>query len=160
MSLIFCRKSHHKPATLVPAQTPCLISKDLHTVGRDLVIARFPLLLLSGTLFQMMSGVPHHYHPIILVWRNTCFVQLTETELYPWSLYICAWFGLVIDLLTAFLKNALMYCFVKSSWLSAYLLLLDIACPHPFVVHRLLNRLLADFALKVFFNNFVNFVNF
>ena len=50
------------------------------------------LLLLSGTLFQMMSGVPHHCHHLSLVWRHTCFVQLTKTELYPWSLYICAWF--------------------------------------------------------------------
>ena len=62
----------------------------------------------SGTLFQMVSGVPHHCHHLSLVWRHTCFVQFTKTELYPWSLYICAWFGLVIALLMVFLKNALM----------------------------------------------------
>ena len=58
-----CRKSHHAPATLAPAHTPRLFSIDLHTVRQHLVIARFLLLiLLSGTLFQMMSGVPHHCH--------------------------------------------------------------------------------------------------
>ena len=56
-------KRHHTPATLAPAHTPCLFSIDLHTVRQHLVFARFPLLLLlSGTLFQMMSGVPHHCH--------------------------------------------------------------------------------------------------
>ena len=59
-------------------------------------------------LFQMMSGVPHHCHHLSLVWRHTCFDQFTNSELYPWSLYICAWFGLVIALLLVFLKNALM----------------------------------------------------
>ena len=102
-------KSHRTPATLVPAHTPCLFSIDLHAVRQHLVIVRFLLLLLlSGTLFQMMSGVPHHCHRLSLIWRYTCFVQLTMTELYPWSLYICAWFGLVIALLMVFLKNALM----------------------------------------------------
>ena len=84
-------------------------SIDLHTVRQHLVIVHFLLLLiLSGTLFQMMSGVPHHCHHLSLIWRHTCFVQFTKTELYPWSLYICAWFGLVIALLMVFLKNALM----------------------------------------------------
>ena len=96
------------PATLTPDQTPCLFSVDLHTVRQHLVIVHFLLLLLSGTLFQIMSGVPHHCHHLSLVWRHTCFVQITKTELYPWSLYICAWFGLVISLLMVFLKNALM----------------------------------------------------
>ena len=68
----------------------------------------FSLLLLSGTLFQMMSGVPQHCHHLSLVWWRTCFVQFAKTELYPWSLYICAWFGIVIDFLMVFLKNALM----------------------------------------------------
>ena len=30
--------------------------------------------------------------------------------------------------------------------------------PYPFTVHRLRPRILADFALKVFKNNFVNFL--
>ena len=55
-----------------------------------------------------MSGVPHHCHNLSLVWRHTCFVQFTKTELYPWSLYICAWFGLVIALLMVFHKFSLM----------------------------------------------------
>ena len=48
--------------------TPCLFSIDLHTVRQHLVIVHFLLLLLlSGTLFQMMSGVPHHCHHLSLV---------------------------------------------------------------------------------------------
>ena len=63
-----CIKSHCTPATLAPAHTPCLFSIDLHTVGQHLVIVHFLLLLLlSGTLFQMMSGVPHHSHHLSLV---------------------------------------------------------------------------------------------
>ena len=55
-----CRKSHHTPATLAPAHTPCFFAIDLHTVRQHLVITHFLLLLLSGTLFQIMSGVFHH----------------------------------------------------------------------------------------------------
>ena len=62
---------HRKPlhtATLTPAHTPCIFSIDLHTVRQHLVIDRLPLLLLlSGTPFQMMSGVPHHCHHLSLV---------------------------------------------------------------------------------------------
>ena len=59
---------HRTPATLAPAHTPCLFSMDHHTVGQHLVIVHFILLLLlSGTLFQMMSGVPHHCHHLSLV---------------------------------------------------------------------------------------------
>ena len=40
----------------------------LYTVRQHLVIVHFLLLLLlSGTLFQMMSGVPHHCHHMSLV---------------------------------------------------------------------------------------------
>ena len=61
-------KSHCTPATLVPAHTPYLFSIDLHTVRQHLMIVNFLLLLLlSGTLFQMMSGVPHHCHHLCLV---------------------------------------------------------------------------------------------
>ena len=68
MSLTCCIKSHHTPASLAPAHTPCLFSIDLHTVRQHLVIVHFILLLLlSGTLFQMMSGVPHHCHHLSLV---------------------------------------------------------------------------------------------
>ena len=59
---------HCTPASLAPAHTPCLFSIDLHTVRQHLVIVHFLLLLLlSGTLFQMMSGVPHHCHHLSLV---------------------------------------------------------------------------------------------
>ena len=68
MSLKCCRKIHHTPATLVQAHTPCLFSMDLHTVKQHLVIAHFLLLLLlSGTLFQIMSGVPHQCLHLSLV---------------------------------------------------------------------------------------------
>ena len=41
--------------------------KDLHTVRQLLVIVHFLLLLLlSGTPFQMISGVPHHCHHLCL----------------------------------------------------------------------------------------------
>ena len=68
MSLTCCLDSHCTPATLAPAHTPCLFSVDLHTIRQHLVIVHFLLLLLlSGTLFQMMSGVPHHCHHLSLV---------------------------------------------------------------------------------------------
>ena len=49
------QKSHRTPATLATTHTPGLFSIDMYTVRQHLVIARFLLLLLlSGTLFQMM----------------------------------------------------------------------------------------------------------
>ena len=63
-----CRRSYHTPATYAPGHAPCPFSIDLYTVRRHLVIARFLLLLLlSGTQFQMMSGVPHHCHHLSVV---------------------------------------------------------------------------------------------
>ena len=61
------KKPLHTTATLAPAHTPCLFSIDLHTVRQHLVIVHFLLLLLSGTLFQMMSGVPHHCYHLNLI---------------------------------------------------------------------------------------------
>ena len=60
---------HKKPLhTRNTHSSSCLFSIDLHTVRQHLVIVHFPLLLLlSGTLFQMMSGVPHHCHHLSLV---------------------------------------------------------------------------------------------
>ena len=62
---------HRKPshtATLVPAHASCLFSIDLHTVRQHLVIVHFLLLLLlSETLFQMMSCVPHHCHHLSVI---------------------------------------------------------------------------------------------
>ena len=78
----------------------------LLTVRQHLVIACFLLLLLSGTLIEMMSGVPHHCHHLCLVWRHTCFVHFTKNEPCLWSLYICAFFDLIIAMLTAYLENA------------------------------------------------------
>ena len=68
MSPTCCMENHLTPVTLAPAHTPCLFSIDLHAVRQHLVIVHFLLfLLLSGTLFQMMSGVPHHCHQLSLV---------------------------------------------------------------------------------------------
>ena len=68
LSLTCCIESHCTPATLASAHTPYIFSIDLHTVGQHLVIVNFLLLLLlSGTLFQTMSGVPHHCHHLSLV---------------------------------------------------------------------------------------------
>ena len=79
ISVICCQKRHHTPTTLAPAHTPCLFSVDLLTVRQHLVIAHFLLLLLlSGTLFQMMSGVPHHCYFNVL-FENMYFVQFTKT---------------------------------------------------------------------------------
>ena len=63
MSMLCYRKSCHILAILALAYTPCLFS-----VRQHLVISHFLLLfLLSGTLFQMMSGVPQHSHRLSLV---------------------------------------------------------------------------------------------
>ena len=68
--------------TLAPAYTPCLYSIDLCTVRRRFVIAHFPLLLLlSGTPFQMMSGVPHHCHHLCLISSPTYLILHTKTTL-------------------------------------------------------------------------------
>ena len=102
---------HIKPLhTRNTRSIPCTMPLRSRPAQRQhLMIARFLFpLLLSGTLFQMMSGVSHHCHHLSLVWRLTCFVQFTKIELSFLSLYICAWFGLVIALLMAFHKNALM----------------------------------------------------
>ena len=100
---------HKKPLhTRSSSYTMPLLNRPAHSKATLGDRSFYLLLLLSGTLFQMMSGVPHHCHHLSLVWRHTCFVQFTKTELYPWSLYICACFGLVWPLLMVFLKNALM----------------------------------------------------
>ena len=55
-------------STIAPAHTPCLFSIDLYTVRQHLVIVHFlSLLLLSGTLFQTMSGVLHRRNHLSIV---------------------------------------------------------------------------------------------
>ena len=61
------QKNPCTPATLAPAHTPCLFSIDLHTVRQHLVNSSFILLLLSRSLFQMLSGVLHHSHHLSFV---------------------------------------------------------------------------------------------
>ena len=60
---------HENPSqTRNTRSSSCLFSIDLHTERQHLVIVHFLLLLLlSGALFQMMSGVPHHCHHLRLV---------------------------------------------------------------------------------------------
>ena len=106
MSLTCCIECFRTLATFAPAHTPCLFSMDLYTVGQHLGIASFLLLLpLSGTLFQMISAVPHHRHHLCLAWGHSWIAQFTNTELSLRSLYICAFLALVIPLLMAFLKK-------------------------------------------------------
>ena len=45
----------------------CIFSIDLHKIRQHLVVTRILLLILSGNPFQMISGVPHHCHHIILI---------------------------------------------------------------------------------------------
>ena len=75
------RKPLHTRNTRSSSYTMPLINRPAHskaTLGdRHFLL----LLLLSGNLFQMMSGVPHHCHHLNLVLRHTCFIQFTKTEL-------------------------------------------------------------------------------
>ena len=98
------KKPLHTRNTRSISYTVPLLNRPAHSKATLGDRSFYLLLLLSGTLFQMMSGVPHHCHHLSLVWRHTCFVQFTKTELYPWSLYICAWFGHVMALLMVFPK--------------------------------------------------------
>ena len=75
---------HKKPSctriTRSSSYTTPLLNRPAHSKA-TLGDHSFSLLVLSGTLFQMMSGVPHHCHHLSLVLRHTCFVQFTKTEL-------------------------------------------------------------------------------
>ena len=62
---ILLNKPSHSRNT--PSSSTSLFSIDLHTVRQQLVIARFLLLLLSGTLLQIMSGVPNNCHHLDLI---------------------------------------------------------------------------------------------
>ena len=95
--MLHIRPSHTRN-TRSSSYTMHLLNRPAQSKVTQVIVHFLLLLLLSGTLFQMMSGVPHQCHHISLVWRHTCFVQFTKTELFPWSLYICAWFGLVVAL--------------------------------------------------------------
>ena len=62
------KKPLHTRNTRSSSYTMPLLNRPTHTVRQHLVIVHFLLLLLlSGTLFQMMSGVPHHSHHLSLV---------------------------------------------------------------------------------------------
>ena len=105
------------------------------------MIVHFLLLLLSGTLFQMMSGVPHHGHDLVSF--EDIFVLFSLlTELSICSLYICAWFGLVIAVLMVFLKNALMCIFLKN------VKLINHDCLHILMLYIMLAYLMLFAALS------------
>ena len=75
MSLMCCMKSHHTPATLEPAHTPCLFSVDLRTIRQHLV-AHFLLILLPTILTHI------HFHPAQRGYRSkhsTCTALSTIT---------------------------------------------------------------------------------
>ena len=64
--------------------------------------------LYDASFLPMISANAFYFH--VLSWFiDTYFVYF----MYPSSLYICAWFDLVIALSMVFLKNALM-CIKKS----------------------------------------------
>ena len=72
------KKPLHTRNTRSSSYTMPLLNRPAHMV----IVHFLLLLLLSGTLFQMMSGVPNHCHHLSLVLRHTCFAQFTKTELY------------------------------------------------------------------------------
>ena len=149
MSLTCCRKSHRTPAALSQVHTPCLFSIDMHTIRQHLLIAHFLLLvLLSGTLFQMMSDVSHHCHHLSLVRRHTCFIQFAKTDLSLLSLYICAWFGLVAALLMAFLRKCINVYIYKKKRKKVYLINLD--CLSNFMLLYIMPVYLMLFAACLF----------
>ena len=60
------KKPLHTRNTRSSSYTMPLFNRPAHS-KEHLMIVHFLLLLLSGTLFQMMSNVPHHCHHLILV---------------------------------------------------------------------------------------------
>ena len=105
MALTCCRESHHTPATLSPAHTPCPFSIDLHsraTLGdRSFSFASSPV---WNSIPNDVRCAPSSKSR--LKTYLTCSVYIDRT--FSLTLYICARLGLVIILLMAFLKNALM----------------------------------------------------
>ena len=77
------KKPLHTSNTLSSSYTMPLLNRPAHSKATLGDRSFSFLLLLSGTLFQMMSGVPHHCHHLSLARRHTCFVQFTKTEHYP-----------------------------------------------------------------------------
>ena len=57
---------HRKPLHTRSYTMP-LLNRPAHSKGNLVIVNFLLLLLLSGTLFQMMSGVPHHCHHLSLV---------------------------------------------------------------------------------------------
>ena len=75
------RKPLHTRNTRSSSYTMPLLNRHAHSMT-TLDDRSLFLLLLSGTKFQVMSGVPHHCFHLSHVCRNTCFIQFTKTEFY------------------------------------------------------------------------------
>ena len=61
------RKPLHTRNTRSSSYTMPLFNRPAHSKATLAIVHFLLLLLLSGTLFQMMSGVPHHCHHLSLV---------------------------------------------------------------------------------------------
>ena len=66
-SYISAEKNNRILAMATPANIPHISLIDLHTFSKHSVIAHFLLLISNGTLFEIMSGVPHNCHHLCLV---------------------------------------------------------------------------------------------
>ena len=78
------KKPSHACNTRSTSYTMPLLNRPAHSRAALGDCSFSLLLLLSGTLFQMMSGVPHHCHHLCLVWRHTYFFQF-------------AWLNFILD---------------------------------------------------------------
>ena len=61
------KKPSHTRNTRFSSYTMPLLNRPAHSKAHFVITRFLLLLLLSGTLFQMMSGVPHHCHHLSLV---------------------------------------------------------------------------------------------
>ena len=77
------RKPSHTRITRTSSYTMPIHNRPVHCKATLGDRSFFLLLLLSGTLFQMMPDVRHHCHHLSLVLRHTCFIHSTMTELHP-----------------------------------------------------------------------------
>ena len=75
------RKPLHTRNTRSSSYTMPLLNRPAHNMATLGVRSFFPLLLMSGTLFQMMSGVPHH-SSFKSCLKTYLFLQFAKTELF------------------------------------------------------------------------------
>ena len=156
MSLTCFRKSNLTAATHAPAHPPCLLSIDLHNVVKHSVVARYSAFSPVWNYITNYDRCVHSCHHLCVALIHTCFVQFALTELSLWSLYICTWLGIVIDLYTSFHRYVLRYSKkVKliTWWLSAYInpLVHNAVC-NACLLHAICSYILClFFTMPVFF---------